>query len=694
VTARPFRCPPPLHGPVEASEPPTFSIAIPAYQAAATIGEALESALSQTLSAVDVVVCDDGSTDDLESAIAPYRDRIVFLRQENGGEGAAKATATEAATGDFVALLDADDAYLPERLEAFAELAAARPDLDVLTTDAYLESAGRVVRRCYADGWGFEIADQRREILRRNFVFGSAAVRRERLLAVGGFDRTLRFVADWDLWIRLILTGSRAGLVDEPLYRYRVGPAALSARRPALVRGSIEVLERAARRPDLGVDDRRLVGETISSKRAELARLELAEALAGDGAAARPAAIRALRERSLPARTRGKAALAAVTPAAAARLQRRRPRGYTGAGATFVHAERPRLVVYTDAEQIGGAEIVIGHLLDAIDSRYEVVVLGVDERVVASLTGRTAGRQGRVVPAVRRKHDLRGIVAHVRALRRLGPELVHVNLKSPWDCTYGILAALLLRVPFVLVEHSLYPESGRLRRLFARFAARRAAAVVGVGEQSARVLERLLDLPPGRVRTIHNGVPEAAAEDAPGGTRRPVVGCIGRLDREKAHDTLLRALPQLEASVVLVGDGPERERLERLAEELGIVERVRFKGWSDDPRRLLSSFSVFCLPSRPGTESFPLTVLEAMLAGLPVVATAVGSVAEAVLDGETGLLVPPDDPAALAAALRRLLAHRELAAAMGRRGQEVARERFTVDRMVDGYEQLYREVLA
>jgi len=694
VTEPRFQCPPPLHGTVEAGAQPTFSIAIPAYQAAATIGEALESALSQTLPAADVVVCDDGSTDDLEPALAPFRDRVVLLRQENGGEGAAKATATEAATGDFVALLDADDAYLPDRLEAFAELAAARPDLDVLTTDAYLESEGRVVRRCYAEGWRFEVADQRREILRRNFVFGSAAVRRERLLAVGGFDRTLRFVADWDLWIRLILTGSRVGLVDEPLYRYRVGPTALSAQRPALVRGSVEVLERAARRADLSADERRVVGVTISSKRAELARLELDEALAGDGTDVRRRGVRALREASLPVRTRAKAALAVVAPATASRLQGRRPHGWTGAGATFVRAQRgSRLVVYTDAEQVGGAEIVLGHVLGALDAGFEVGVLGVDQRVVSFLTDRRPGAEGQVVPPVRRKHDLRGIGAHVRALRRLEPELVHVNLKSPWDGTYGILAALVLRVPFVLVEHSLYPDTGRLRRRFARFAARRAAAVVGVGERSARVLERLLDLPPGRVRTIHNGVPEAAAEDAPWAPGRPVVGCIGRLDREKAHDTLLRALAELDASAVVVGDGAERERLARLAEELGIAERVRFTGWSDDPRRLLSSFTVFCLPSRPGTESFPLTVLEAMLAGLPVVATTVGSVGEAVLDGETGLLVPPDDPAALAAALRRLLGDPELAMSMGRRGREVARERFAVDRMVERYEQLYREVL-
>src|SRR5206468_2811881 len=81
-------------------------------------------------------------------------------------------------TSDFVAILDADDVYFPERLEALGELAAARPDLDILTSDAYLELNGRRIRRCYEGGWTFEVEDQRRAILERNFIFGLAAVRR------------------------------------------------------------------------------------------------------------------------------------------------------------------------------------------------------------------------------------------------------------------------------------------------------------------------------------------------------------------------------------------------------------------------------------------------------------------------------------------------------------------------------------
>ena len=113
---------------------------------------------------------------------------------------------------------------------------------------------------------------------------------------------------------------------------------------------------------------------------------------------------------------------------------------------------------------------------------------------------------------------------------------------------------------------------------------------------------------------------------------------------------------------------------------------------SDEPRRHLSSFTVFCLPSR--SESFPLSVVEAMLAGLPVVATAVGSVPEAVRDGDTGFVVPVDDPDALAVAIRRLLEDSELRREMGLEARRLALECFTSERMVAGFERLYQELLA
>ncbi len=676
----------------EAAGPrPSFSVVIPAYNAAETVAEAVESALAQTLPPNEVIVCDDGSTDELDAALAPYLDRITLVRKENGGEGSAKDAASRAASSEFVVVLDADDAFLPERLEALAELAQARPSLDILTTDAFLESGGEVVRRAYGDDWRFEVDDQRRGILERNFVFGAAAIRRERLLAVGGFDTQLRYAADWDLWIRLILSGSAAGLVAEPLYRYRIGPGALSARRAPLVRGFVTVLERAAERPDLGVGERRAVGRALGERRREAALLELDEAL-DSRRGIRPRAADVLRLPGLPNRARLKALVALVAPGVAAGVRgRRRPRGWVGAGGTLVASARPRrVVVYDDAEEVGGAEVSLGHVLAGLDAHYDVAIVGVDERVAAYLASRRPGADVHVLPPVRRKYDLGDVLQHVRLFRRLRPELVHVSMKTPWSCLYGLLGAFVARASVVLVEQSLFPEERRIRRVASRVAARRAAAVVAVGDRSAAEIERLLRLPAGTVRTIRNGVPDVGpdADGPPGGT---AVGSVGRLDPEKGFETLVRALPALQAEAVLVGDGPDRARLERLAADLGVADRLTVTGWDEHPRRHLASFAVFCLPSR--SESFPLTIVEAMLAGLPVVATDVGSVSEAVLDGETGLLVRPDDPDALAAALSRLLEDSTLREEMGRRGRAAALEHLTADRMVAGFHRLYEEIL-
>jgi glycosyltransferase involved in cell wall biosynthesis len=126
---------PPATGELERGQVPTFSIVIAAHNAAGTIAEAVESALAQTLPAIEVIVGDDGSTDETAAALDPYRERIRYFRQEHRGVASTRNAALKIARGDFFAVLDADDAYLPERLEALAGLSATRPDLDLLCTD-------------------------------------------------------------------------------------------------------------------------------------------------------------------------------------------------------------------------------------------------------------------------------------------------------------------------------------------------------------------------------------------------------------------------------------------------------------------------------------------------------------------------------------------------------------------------------
>ncbi len=217
---------------MKAGEPPTFSVLIRTHQLAETVGDAVESALAQTLPPFEVVVCDDGSTDGTEDVLRPYGDRIVYLRGESLGPAGAFNRALDAATGDFVVVLDADDVFEPERVEALSELAAARPDLDIVTTDAAWGSDGEIVGRFNREANPFEVEDQRAVIVERCFIVAPGA-RRTAVLAVGGQDARLHAAADWDCWMRMILGGSKAGSVDEPLLRYRLREESTSGHRSA-----------------------------------------------------------------------------------------------------------------------------------------------------------------------------------------------------------------------------------------------------------------------------------------------------------------------------------------------------------------------------------------------------------------------------------------------------------------------------
>jgi glycosyltransferase involved in cell wall biosynthesis len=235
---------------------PSFSVVIPAYDSAEFIGDAVESALQQTLAAHEVIVCNDGSTDDLAGALARFRGRIVLLDRPHRGAAAARNDAIRAASGEFVAMLDADDAFEPDRLAALGELASARPDLDILASDAYFHTDGCVTGRFY-EYVEFAAGRQDLAILDRCFV-AWPAMRRERVLAVGGFDESPQIAPseDWELFIRLILDGAKVGIVERPLLRYRRHPTSMTANRVRALRSRVAVLEKVSLREDLTVEQR------------------------------------------------------------------------------------------------------------------------------------------------------------------------------------------------------------------------------------------------------------------------------------------------------------------------------------------------------------------------------------------------------------------------------------------------------
>jgi hypothetical protein len=313
---------PPAIGELEEGPPPTFSIVIATHNAAGTIADAVESALAQTLPPLEVIVGDDGSTDQTAAALEPYRERIRYFRQEHRGVAATKNAALEIVRGDFFAVLDADDAYLPDRLEALAALSVARPDLDLLCTDLEYEVDGRSAGRFEAT-CPFDVADQRTAILERCFC-AVPAMRRSTLLRVGGFDEAMRTGSDWECAIRLIHGGAAAGFVDEPLYRYRVHSGSLTADRLATLRERIEFLERVGRIQALHGHERSTLTRSVARQRTSLALAEAEVALRSRSRDARRQALATARTRTVPFRYRAAALAAALAPGAAARALERR----------------------------------------------------------------------------------------------------------------------------------------------------------------------------------------------------------------------------------------------------------------------------------------------------------------------------------------------------------------------------------
>jgi glycosyltransferase involved in cell wall biosynthesis len=273
----------------------------------------------------------------------------------------------------------------------------------------------------------------------------------------------------------------------------------------------------------------------------------------------------------------------------------------------------------------------------------------------------------------------------------------------------GLLVGKMLRIrPLIMAEHA----TGRIdldpkKRPIERRLAPLIDGAIAVAKGQIPFLVEDKGYPPDRIRVVYNGIdlsewtpkPRDAGilaefripEDA------PVVGILAMLRPEKDHATFLNAARRIvdevpETRFLLVGDGEERARLEALTRELGLQDRVIFTGRRTDVPRLLTVFDV-CVLCSFTVETFPMSFLEAMAMEKALVTTRVGGVPEMIEEGENGYVVPVRDAAALADAIRRVVADRDVARRMGQRSRELVEERFTMDRMVRDTEEYLESLL-
>lgn len=356
-----------------------------------------------------------------------------------------------------------------------------------------------------------------------------------------------------------------------------------------------------------------------------------------------------------------------------------------------------------DSLEVGGAERHVVDLAAALRRKGHEVAVACS--VAGELSGALDGTNVQVRPLLGRLVKRRVSATYARRLRRLLEEgrfdLVHAHIYA--SAAASALATPGTGVPLVVTEHTEGAWQGRSAHLVSRLICRRARRMIAV---STPIRQRLIErdgVGPEKISLVPNAVIPASDTlpsnpDVPpeGWHEGQLVGVVARLQPEKGIANFLKAAARVssscpEARFLVVGDGPLREALLRLADRLGLRERVRFLGHRADARALIGLLDVLAVPSL--TEGTPLTVLEAMAAGVPIVASAVGGVPDQVRHGKEGLLVPPEDPVALGDALLGLLQDPGLARRLGEAGRRRSDSEFAHATMVQRIEGVYGAVL-
>jgi glycosyltransferase involved in cell wall biosynthesis len=300
---------------------------------------------------------------------------------------------------------------------------------------------------------------------------------------------------------------------------------------------------------------------------------------------------------------------------------------------------------------------------------------------------------------MRHKADLLALLRLYRHICHTHPTILHASLfhaNLP-----GRVLGRLAGVPIVICSERTMAMESEWRYWVNRWTIGLVDRVVAVSANVRNFCVSYIGLPSEKLVVIHNGVelprepipsPQEARAALGLPSEGPLVGAVSRLEPVKGIKFLIQAFAQVDnATLVIVGDGPEHAALGELTGNLGIVDRVHWAGHRRDVPYLLPALDVFVQPSLH--EGMPNTVLEAMAAGLPIVATAVGGTPEVVVDGITGLLVPPRDPDRLAEAIVALLRDPNLRRTMGRSGRQRVAENFTVERMVEQTQKMYEQLL-
>ncbi|WJQ81143.1 glycosyltransferase family 4 protein [Brevibacillus brevis] len=358
----------------------------------------------------------------------------------------------------------------------------------------------------------------------------------------------------------------------------------------------------------------------------------------------------------------------------------------------------------TRADSIGGAQI---HVLDQSKSLLEIghdvtVLVGGDGPFIDLLTKNQIRYQ--ILPNLKRSihpyYDGIALMEIVRALKAIQPDLLATH--SSKAGLLGRFAGKIMSIPTVFTAHGwaftdgVPPLQRRIYTLVERVTAPLAQKIITVSEYDKNIALKNKVASTDKLVTVYNGVPDSdIALMANQKTECPKIIMVARFESPKDQITLLENLAflrQLNWTVDLIGDGPLKSKAEEVVRNLNLTDRVRFWGARHDVATILAQAQIFVLISN--YEGFPLSILEAMRAGLPVIASDVGGVSESVIEGVTGYLIPRGDSVKLQQKLHKLIDSFELRNDLGSNGRERYEKYFTVPQMVDKTMQVYKTAIS
>jgi len=369
-----------------------------------------------------------------------------------------------------------------------------------------------------------------------------------------------------------------------------------------------------------------------------------------------------------------------------------------------------KILLYTDTPQVGGAELQTFLLAKFLDKEKFTPILTCSNFSTLDKWCENFEKEDiKVIRLnVRHKHDPR----HYKLLKKIIKEeeinVLHAQVWNPASCRFAYSAATSMKIPLITTEHDPFKLSF-IKDIFKKRFLKKVSKIITVSKQNAELLKKLYPKQAYKIQVIHNGIDttwwksqllrfteedyrEIKENEFHAHRNTLIMVCVAELHERKGQKYLIKALKELveefpNLKLVLIGDGKDRENLEKLVQQLRLEDHVRFLGKRKDIAPLLKASDIFVLPSK--REAFGLVNLEAMMIPLPIVATKVGGIPEVVENGENGILVVPEDEKNMARALKSLIISKKKREKMAENGQKLVLEKFSAKEMAKKYEKIY-----